>query len=336
MSTIQEQLAAAASAVTAGGLRPRGTESPVIIARDVYAPGDLQKTKIAFRSRASNEKLSARLYALTIEQVEAASVSEFRKVWEQCGGPSSSSARLLTAPTHNAKAMKSKRPEYILHLAPHRVAGVGSVCEHSTKGCRELCLFYSGRAAQFKAVNDGRLAKTLAAFVDPAGFVKMLVHELALLGKKDKGSGALRPFVRLNGTADLDWSRVEPVARAIYSAYSRRDFYAAEYTKTPVDLRASFRWYPLARSIWVDVPDAVNLAAGYLRAGEKVAIIKHGFNPVHWGLNVPGVVDASVSDEWLLDPAARLGLLTAKRPARSWHGFDVYQVQQIIREGLGV
>ena len=334
MSTIQEQLAAAASAVTAGGLRPRGTESPVIIARDVYTPGDLQKTKIAFPSRGSKEKLSARLYALTIEEVEAASVSEFRKVWERCGGPSSSSARLLTAPTHNAKAMKSKRPEYILHLAPHRVAGVGSLCEHSTKGCRELCLFYSGRAAQFKAVNDGRLAKTLAAFVDPAGFVKMLVSEMALLGKKDKGSGALRPFVRLNGTADLDWSRVEPVARAIYSAYSRRDFYAAEYTKTPVDLRASFRWYPLARSIWVDVPDAVNLAAGYLRAGEKVAIICNSWRPVH-NLDRPGVVDASASDEWLLDPAARLGLLTAKRPARSKDAFGVWQVQQIIKEGLG-
>ena len=55
MSTIQEELAAAASAVTAGGLRPRGTESPVIIARDVYTPGDLQKTKIALSPRGSKE-----------------------------------------------------------------------------------------------------------------------------------------------------------------------------------------------------------------------------------------------------------------------------------------
>jgi hypothetical protein len=296
----------------------------------------------------SNRKtLVGRLREVTAADVQNADIKKFRQVWTECGGPSSPSARLLTEPNGNAKANKSKRPEYILHLAPERTAGVGNVCQYSTRGCRGVCLFYSGRASVWAKINAGRIAKTRAAFEYPAGFLAMLRAELFALSAAGVGSRELRPFVRLNGTSDVDWIQLDGIRHAIQSnnkrgfylqkRIQRGGFYVADYTKALPEVRPSSAAYPLARSVWIDRPNANELAADLLRRGEKVSLVigSPELVPAFTDTYAPRgvIVDAAKTDEWLLDDRARLGLLTPKHPATRADGFSDWAIRWIIREG---
>jgi len=297
-------------------------------------------------SPTKRKTLVGRLREVSFQDVANADLEKFRRVWEECGGPSSPTARLLTAPNANAKTDKSKRPEYILHLAPERTAGAGNVCHYSTRGCRKVCLFYSGRASVWSKINAGRIAKTRAAFEYPAGFLAQLSNELVRLANHKIGGG-LRPFVRLNGTSDLDWTEFAGVSLVIASEnkrgrfqngpIKRGGFYVADYTKAPPVVRRSSTAYPLARSVWIDYPQAVKTASEYLRNGEKVSLViadTHLLEAFTDTYAKPGViVDASKTDEWLLDDNARLGLLTPKHPATPADGFTSEALRSIIRDG---
>ena len=297
-------------------------------------------------SPTKRKTLVGRLREVSFEDVANADLEKFRRVWEECGGPSSPTARLLTAPNANAKTDKSKRPEYILHLAPERTAGAGNVCHYSTRGCRKVCLFYSGRASVWSKINAGRIAKTRAAFEYPAGFLAQLSNELVRLANHKIGGG-LRPFVRLNGTSDLDWTEFAGVSHVLASKNKRGfylqkrtqrgGFYVADYTKAPPVVRRSSTAYPLARSVWIDYPQAVKTASEYLRNGEKVSLViadTHLLEAFTDTYAKPGViVDASKTDEWLLDDNARLGLLTPKHPATPADGFTSEALRLIIRDG---
>ena len=297
-------------------------------------------------SPTKRKTLVGRLREVSFDDVANADLEKFRRVWKECGGPSSPSARLLTEPNANAKTDKSKRPEYILHLAPERTAQVGNVCHHSTRGCRKVCLFYSGRASVWTKINAGRIAKTRAAFQYPAGFLAQLTNELNRVARLNLG-GALRPFIRLNGTSDLDWSEFAGVSHILASKnkrgfylqkrIQRGGFYLADYTKAPPSVRPSSAAYQLARSIWIDYPQAVKTASEYLRNGEKVSLViadtqlLDAFTDTYAKPRV--IVDASKTDEWLLDDRSRLGLLTPKYPATAADGFTSEAVRLIIREG---
>ena len=65
-------------------------------------------------SPTKRKTLVGRLREVSFQDVANADLEKFRRVWEECGGPSSPSARLLTAPNANAKTDKSKRPERII------------------------------------------------------------------------------------------------------------------------------------------------------------------------------------------------------------------------------
>jgi len=300
-----------------------------------------------FESPKRGDVLVGRLRAVTAADVLNADIKKFRQIWKECGGPSSPSARLLTEPNGNAKANKSKRPEYILHLAPERTAGVGNICQYSTRGCRGVCLFYSGRASVWSKINAGRIAKTRAAFEYPAGFLALLSNELRRVADLDAGSGSLRPFVRLNGTSDIDWSDLDGVrftirgnnkrTRFMKGAIDRGGFYVADYTKALPEVRPSSAAYPLARSVWIDRPNANELAADLLRRGEKVSLVigSPELLPAFTNTYAPRgvIVDAAKTDEWLLDDRARLGLLTPKHPATGADGFSDWAVRWIIRRG---
>ena len=159
--------------------------------------------------------------------------------------------------------------------------------------------------------------------------------------------GALRPFIRLNGTSDLDWSEFAGVSHILASKnkrgfylqkrIQRGGFYLADYTKAPPSVRPSSAAYPLARSIWIDYPQAVKTASEYLRNGEKVSLViadtqlLDAFTDTYAKPRV--IVDASKTDEWLLDDRSRLGLLTPKYPATAADGFTSEAVRLIIREG---
>jgi hypothetical protein len=138
----------------------------------------------------------------------------------------------------DAKTIKGEKQGYltgILYLAPASIAGVGNLCPNSSPGCRDACLYTSGRGA-FPAVMKARIAKTQRFHKDRAAFMAELVSDVAALIRKAKRAGLI-PVVRLNGTSDLPWENIPldgcargQYARNLMDAFPDVQFY--DYTKS--------------------------------------------------------------------------------------------------------
>jgi hypothetical protein len=116
--------------------------------------------------------------------------------------------RLLSVDT-NAKTIKGQKKGYltgILYLTPADLSG-RNVCPHASAGCRAACLFSAGRGA-FDNVKSARLRKTLEFFKNKEGFLNDLKLDIQALVKKAEKAG-MSPCVRLNGTSDLPWHKME-------------------------------------------------------------------------------------------------------------------------------
>lgn len=150
--------------------------------------------------------------------------------------------KLLTI--ENAKTSKGTKLGYltgILYLAPHNIAGYGSICKASTAGCRAACLYTAGRGA-FKSIQQSRIIKTIHLFENRAGFIEQLQDDINALKRKAERLG-LRPAVRLNGTSDLDW---QLMASQLFEQNSSVQFY--DYTKH-LERRSKFANYDLSYSL---------------------------------------------------------------------------------------
>lgn len=107
----------------------------------------------------------------------------------------------------------------MLALAPAELSGY-NVCPHSTAGCREHCVAYSGNG-KYPAVTRARIARTTFLVEHPESFLSLFCHLLD--AKLAKGAVA----VRLNGFSDIRWERVLPVW--FWERYRDVQFY--DYTK---------------------------------------------------------------------------------------------------------
>ena len=103
--------------------------------------------------------------------------------------------------TKIAKGEKLNYKTGILYLKPSDSVSIKTICSHAKKaGCEDDCLEASGRLA----MANGQLAmyrRTIALLRDPEAFERHLIEEIEK-NKTDKYA------IRLNGTSDLDWSRV--------------------------------------------------------------------------------------------------------------------------------
>jgi hypothetical protein len=116
--------------------------------------------------------------------------------------------KLLSIDT-NAKTIKGQKKGYltgILYLTPADISG-RTVCPHASAGCRAACLFSAGRGA-FDHVKSARLRKTLEFFKDKNAFLNDLKKDIEALVKKAEKAG-MSPCVRLNGTSDIPWHKME-------------------------------------------------------------------------------------------------------------------------------
>ena len=237
-----------------------------------------------------------------------AGVRRAYKAWRSVGGPQHG-AQLFTPPTHQPKAVKASRAEYVLHLAPERLADVGNACPWSTRGCRKACLNTAGRGTM-STVQRGRIARTRFMHDDPAGFALLLSRELGRIARRH-GFDDLRPMVRLNGTSDIAWERI-PVVRAMMVGHADRLTFA-DYTKATLAQRPApdLPNYKLARSVWRDRETVADIVALWA-AGEHVSVVAYNRHYALGAYRAPWATpfaDASATDEWLLDPTPRIGLL---------------------------
>jgi hypothetical protein len=128
------------------------------------------------------------------------------------------------------KAVKAQKYGWlnaINYMAPHRLAGVGNLCPHASKGCVALCLGeHSGNAALYPAVLKSRIAKAQLMMRDRPQFLKEMtagIRRARATAKHQK----LNLCVRLNGATDVAWERLAPSVFA-----DNADLQFVDYTKS--------------------------------------------------------------------------------------------------------
>jgi len=118
---------------------------------------------------------------------------------------------------------------WVLYLAPHKLAKTGlDVCGMSTTGCRDVCIFYTGRG-QMPNAYQARVARTKLFVDDPATFRQLLFDDLCALWRKSVRDEMV-PAFRPNGTSDLPWESMR-LFKPMFTAFRMITFY--DYTKHP-------------------------------------------------------------------------------------------------------
>lgn len=136
----------------------------------------------------------------------------------------------------SAKIIKNKKVSnnytYIIYLAPASQSGY-NVCPNSTPECRMGCLNTSGRAgidiaSKRDIIKNARIKKTKLFFEHQEFFMQWAMAEMRMFQAKAKRDG-YEFSARLNGTSDIDWSKIEVEGKTILKHFPSVQFY--DYTK---------------------------------------------------------------------------------------------------------
>ena len=208
----------------------------------------------------------------------------------------------------------------IMHLSPHRMVSYETLCASSTRGCREVCLYCSGRGFM-PAVDAARRERTASMVMDPLRFFCKLIKELHAFEKSCRKVGML-PAVRLNGTSDIPWEGWELKGETLFSLFPNTVFY--DYTKIATRMqsflveRGRGRGWPSNYHLTFSASeDNEMLAMHILNAGGQVAVVfRRKPFPIIWrGF---GVVDGEEDDlRFILPRRGRVVGLLAKGKART-------------------
>jgi hypothetical protein len=245
---------------------------------------------------------------------------------------------LLSKGNENPKTAKDAKgiESVIMHLAPHKVAGIGNVCAWATEGCIEACLNTSGKS-QIKGeltkekylnhfIHRARIERTRFFFEYRRDFLRQLVRELGNLEKRaaKKGCDAV---ARPNGTSDLPWEKFHYDGRSIIDWYPDIQFY--DYTKS---LSRAYKSVMPGNEGW---PSNYHLT---LSRSEKWSDGETEYNVRTYGVNVAvvfadelpdkfegiRVIDGTLNDWRWRDPAeVVVGLLAKGRGRKDTTGFVI-------------
>lgn len=206
--------------------------------------------------------------------------------------------------SESVKVLKGEALGYltgVLYMSAATVAyGVPTCSHHILADCGDKCLVKSGHMADLKAVQARR--DRLELFLkDPALFFEILSREVKALKRRASSQG-LKKAGRLNGTTDLDFTRITFNGLTIFEHLKGLRWY--DYTKNP-NLAANYRaagvpvtfsWYKKA-----DTKKVIDL----LDAGGTIAIAYSGSDlPADQKIGDRSfrVIDGDISDLRFLDP----------------------------------
>lgn len=145
-------------------------------------------------------------------------------------------SKALLSVSADAKTAKGESIGFltgILYLAPATTTKWNTCSMAKVAQCDKACLYSAGRGA-FSSVQQARINKTEWFFTDRDSFMQQLVVDIVKLVNKAKRLG-LTPLVRLNGTSDIRWERVDFVDlfgkkhNNIFDVFPDVQFY--DYTK---------------------------------------------------------------------------------------------------------
>lgn len=209
----------------------------------------------------------------------------------------------------NAKTRKGQAKGYmtgILYLAPSDISGK-NLCPHASEGCKAACLFTAGRGAM-SPIRNARLKKTMAFLSDRKAFANSLKVEIAKLVKKASKNG-MTPCVRLNGTSDLPWHKIEDIMQSFpdvqFYDYTPNLFRMLEFTSGKLPSN-----YHLTFSRKEDNDQSVD---SVLKAGGNVAVV---FKTIPKSWKGFPVVDGDETDLRFLDGKNVVVGLKAKGKAK--------------------
>lgn len=210
----------------------------------------------------------------------------------------------------------------IVYLAPGQLAGVGNLCPHASPGCLLGCLFTSGNAGMFKAVNIARVMRTRLLHDNRPAFLAILKGEIQGLIGQALARG-LKPVVRLNGTSDLPWEKLAPELFTLFPSVRFMD-----YTKS---IKRAIAWskgeMPRNYHLTFSLSETNGAQAGLaLAAGVNVAAVADGVT-IGKRFALPGMTEARPTfsadrhdlrflDRKAADGRGRIGILKAKGKAR--------------------
>lgn len=224
--------------------------------------------------------------------------------------------KLLTL--SNAKTAKSVKRGYlnfILHLSPVDLAGVGNTCPKATAGCRAACLNTAGRGGMFKPgettnrVQEARKSRTRLFFKHRDLFMEYLVQDINKAIKRAKKLGLI-PVFRLNGTSDIAWEKYEIASTGlnIFETFPNIQFY--DYTKIIRRKVSDYKNYHLTFSAADGNQNDVKWA---LSQNMNVSMVFDQIPATYQGLTV---FNGDEDDLRFLDPAGVIVGLVAKGRAK--------------------
>jgi hypothetical protein len=228
----------------------------------------------------------------------------------------------------NAKTSKGYKAGYltgIVYLMPD-----SKLCPMSeTAQCAEACLVSAGRG-RFDSVAIARRERTRLFRDDRSLFLSLLCAEIDGLITKANKLGKT-PCVRLNGTSDLDWSRIFVGDETLFERYSSVQFY--DYTKSPSIVRKATKvanWHVTMSYSEANAHYSALSFAAMREHGVNLAVVFGDKLPEYWhGLRV---IDGDKDDLRFRDPAYVIVGLTAKGKAKQDQtGFVVRNTNLIAR-----
>ena len=219
------------------------------------------------------------------------------------------SYNLLTV-SGDSKTVKGEQHGYltgILYLSPASLSGK-NLCPHSSPGCRAACLYTSGRARTFPAINKARLRRSELFIKDRESFMIQLMGDIAKLESAAKKKG-LKVAVRLNGTSDIPFENIKVFRKTLFEHFTKVRFY--DYSKNPKRvLENKVKNYHLTFSLSESNVEVAKVVAA---AGKNVAVVFRNKPKTFWEKRV---VDADSHDLRFLDPKGVICGLSAKGRAK--------------------
>ena len=164
----------------------------------------------------------------------------------------------------------------ILYLAPYKEADSNkSVCPWASLGCIGICLFTSGLAGVFPAINRARIRKTKMFHNEKEKFFKLFHRDIEKF-KKFCAKHNVKPAVRDDGTSDLGLSIMASKKHPSVQFYN--------YTKS-VKRYMNFlhgRFNPNVHFTFSRSEENENDAFEILKAGGQVAFVFRKNIPETW------------------------------------------------------
>ena len=134
----------------------------------------------------------------------------------------------------NPKTLKGESMGYmtlILHFSPSNLNSRRvDLCPYASQECRDLCLNKAGLSAILPSIEKARIKKTDKFLENRELYLKNMIEEIHSYKKKAKKENLIL-VVRLNGTSDLNWSKIHYQKKNIFEWFHEIQFY--DYTKSP-------------------------------------------------------------------------------------------------------